>query len=71
LAEHGVRAGISRIKSIRKRLGIRCKQKRKFKATTDSKHKLPVAENLLGQQFEVARPNTVWVSDISVPQKAA
>ena len=65
LAEHGVRAGISRIKRIRKRLGIRCKQKRKFKATTDSKHKLPVAENLLAQQFEVARPNTVWVSDIT------
>jgi len=65
LAEHGVQAGISRIKRIRKRLGIRCKQKRKFKATTDSKHKLPVAENLLGQQFEVARPNTVWVSDIT------
>jgi putative transposase len=65
LAEHGVRAGISRIKRIRKRLGIRCKQKRKFKATTDSKHKLPVAENLLDQQFEVARPNAVWVSDIT------
>ena len=65
LAEHGIQVGICRIKRIRKKLGIRCKQKRKFKATTDSKHKLPVAENLLGQQFEVARPNTVWVSDIT------
>ena len=65
LAEHGIKVGICRIKRIRKRLDIRCKQKRKFKATTDSKHKLPIAENLLGQQFEVARPNTVWVSDIT------
>jgi putative transposase len=65
LAEHGVRVGVCRIKRIRKKLGIRCKQKRKFKATTDSKHKLPVAENLLGQQFKVGQPNTVWLSDIT------
>jgi len=65
LAEHGVRVGICRIKRIRKKLGIRCKQKRKFKATTDSRHKLPVAENLLNQQFEVDEPNKVWVSDIT------
>jgi transposase InsO family protein len=65
LAEHGVRAGICRIKRIRRKLGIRCKQKRKFKATTNSKHTLPVAENILGQQFKVTAPNKVWVSDIT------
>ena len=65
LAEHGIRVGICRIKRIRKKLGIRCKQKRKFKATTNSKHKLPVAENILGQQFAVNAPNKVWVSDIT------
>jgi transposase InsO family protein len=65
LAEHGVRVGICRIKRIRKKLGLYCKQKRKFKVTTDSKHTLPVAENLLGQQFKVYEPNTVWVSDIT------
>jgi transposase InsO family protein len=65
LAEHGIQVGICRIKRIRKKLGIRCKQKRKFKATTDSKHTLPVAENLLGQQFKVSQPNAVWVSDIT------
>ena len=65
LAEHGIRVGICRIKRIRKKLGLRCKQKRKFKVTTDSKHTLPVAENLLGRQFAVYEPNTVWVSDIT------
>ena len=65
LTEHGIRVGVCRIKRIRKKLGMRCKQKRKFKATTDSRHKLPVAENLLCQQFKVSQPNTVWVSDIT------
>jgi len=65
LAEHNIRVGICRIKRIRKKLGIRCKQKRKFKATTDSRHNLPVAENVLDQQFKVYEPNKVWVSDIT------
>jgi transposase InsO family protein len=65
LAEHGIKMGICRIKRIRKKLGLYCKQKRKFKVTTASKHTLPVAENLLGQQFKVYEPNTVWVSDIT------
>jgi len=65
LAKHGVKVGISRIKRIRKKLGIKCKQKKKFKATTDSKHKLPVAENLLDQKFETEKPNTVWLTDIT------
>jgi transposase InsO family protein len=65
LAENGVKVGICRIKRIRKKLGIRCKQKRRFKATTYSKHNLPVAENLLNQQFTVSEPNKVWTSDIT------
>jgi transposase InsO family protein len=65
LAEHNVRVGICRIKRIREKLGIRCKQKRKFRATTDSRHTLPVAENVLDQQFKVYEPNKVWVSDIT------
>jgi len=65
LKEHGVKVGICRIRRIRKKLGIRCKQKRKFKATTDSQHALPVAENLLHQQFEATTPNAIWLSDIT------
>ena len=56
LAEHGIQAGIYRIKRIRKKLGIRCKQMKKFKVTTDSKHSLPVAANLLNQQFKATAP---------------
>jgi putative transposase len=65
LAEHGIQVGICRIKRIRIKLGIRCKQKRKFKATTYSKHNLPIAENLVNQQFQVSEPNKVWLSDIT------
>ena len=65
LAAHGVQVGICRIKRIRTKLGIRCKQKRKFKATTYSNHNLPVSENLLNQQFQIAEPNKVWLSDIT------
>jgi transposase InsO family protein len=45
LAQHGVKAGVCRIRRIRKQLGLCCKRKKSFKATTDSRHTLPVAEN--------------------------
>jgi putative transposase len=65
LKEQGVKVGICRIRRIRKKLGIRCKQRKKFRATTDSKHTLPVVENLLNQEFEATGPNELWVSDIT------
>ncbi len=65
LKEHGVEVGICRIRRIRKKLGIRCKQKRKFRATTDSKHTFPVVENLIHQKFKTTGPSEIWVSDIT------
>jgi putative transposase len=65
LREQGIKVGVCRIRRIRKKLGIRCKQKKRFKATTNSRHTRPVAENLLNQQFETTAPNRVWVSDIT------
>ena len=65
LAEHGVKAGICRIRRLRKKLGMRCKQKKKFKVTTNSKHNLPVVENILNQNFKAKAPNQVWVTDIT------
>lgn len=65
LTDHGIQASVYRIKRIRTRLGLRCKQKRKFKATTNSKHALLLAPNLLDRQFTVAAPNRAWVTDIT------
>ncbi|WP_156943104.1 IS3 family transposase [Pseudogulbenkiania sp. MAI-1] len=65
LAAMGFEAGRDRIDRLRRQIGIRCRQKRKFKATTNSAHSLPVAENVLGQVFEPPRPNQVWTGDIT------
>ena len=50
---------------LRKELRLRCKQKRKFRATTNSNHNLPVAPNLLNQTFAPTAPNQVWVADLT------
>jgi len=44
--------------------GIVSKTKRKFKATTNSKHNLPVVPNLVNQDFDVEGVNRLWVCDI-------
>lgn len=65
LAEGGVSVGICRIKRIKREHGLYCKQTKKYKATTDSYHNLPVAENMLNQQFKAEAPNKIWVTDIT------
>lgn len=45
--------------------GLKAKTIRKFKATTNSNHSLPVAENLLNRDFMPAEPNKAWVADIT------
>jgi len=45
--------------------GIHARHKRRYKATTDSKHSLPVAENLLARDFTPSGPNQAWTSDIT------
>lgn len=65
LAAQGIYVGVNRIKRLRKVAGLRCIHKRKFRITTDSKHKLPIAPNLLNRQFNPTTPNQVWVADIT------
>lgn len=65
LEERGVRIGVHRIRRLRRKLGLRCKQKRRFKATTNSRHDLPIAPNLLNQDFSVTAPNQAWCGDIT------
>lgn len=61
----GERCSRGRVERLMSANGIRAKGRRKFVATTDSKHDLPVAENVLGRDFSVAEPDRVWVSDIT------
>jgi putative transposase len=61
----GVRVSRKRIERIMREHGICGQPLKRYKGTTDSKHDLPVAENLLDQQFEVEAPNTRWSGDIT------
>ncbi len=61
----GFDCGKHKVGTLMKLAGVAVKQRRKFKATTDSKHTFPVAPNLLNRRFSVTRPNCVWVGDIT------
>jgi len=65
LREEGFDIGRDRTRRLMKSLNLKVKQKRKYKATTDSKHNLPVAENVLNRQFVPQGPNQVWGTDIT------
>jgi putative transposase len=65
LKAEGMPAGRHRIARIMRDNGLRAKAARKYKATTNSKHSLPVAPNLLEQNFMADKPDQKWVSDIT------
>ena len=54
-----------RVERIMSEHGIKSKVTKKFRATTNSNHKLPVAENILNRDFTVDKPNKRMVSDIT------
>jgi putative transposase len=64
LEKHGAPSK-NRVYRLMRKNGIKSKTVRKFKATTDSNHSLPVAENLLNREFTAEKPNQKWVSDIT------
>lgn len=65
LKAQGRRVGRKRVARLMRRQGIRARQRRRFKVTTNSKHANPVAPNVLDQQFEAERPNEKWLADIT------
>ena len=60
LLARGIRVGKDREQRLMKSHGIKARSKRKFVVTTDSRHDLPVAENLLTRDFIPATPDRVW-----------
>jgi len=65
LKARGHRIGLARVERLMRDNGIRARHKRRFKATTDSKHSMPVADNLLERNFTPEAPNRVWTGDIT------
>ena len=65
LQDRGIRAGKERVRKMMKTHGLQARGKRKFKATTNSSHRLPVSPNLLERKFSVDAPDRVWTGDIT------
>lgn len=65
LVARGIRIGRCRVRRLMRQAGLKPVWKRKFIHTTDSKHNLPIAANILDRQFNPAAPNVAWVGDIT------
>jgi putative transposase len=65
LRARGFPVSKTRVERLMREQGIRGRHKRRDQATTDSKHGLPVAENLLARDFTPRGPNQVWTADIT------
>ncbi len=65
LQDEGLQVGRRRTARLMRENGLKARQKRQFKRTTDSHHAFPIAPNLLEQDFSATRPNQKWAADIS------
>jgi transposase InsO family protein len=62
----GIRVGKLRVQRLMQKHGIQARGRRRFRVTTtDSRHSLPVAPNVLDRKFLVAAPNQAWVGDFT------
>jgi putative transposase len=65
LREAGHPVSENRVARVMRANAIRAKTVKKWRATTNSQHKLPVADNVLDRQFTVTAPDRIWAGDIS------
>ena len=65
LKENGFQVSRKRVARLMKELGISAKRCRRRVITTDSKHDLPIAENLLERNFGADAPDKKWATDIT------
>lgn len=65
LRKRGIRVGRKRVARLMRANGIVGRRKRRFRSTTDSNHRNPIAPNLVARDFAPAAPNTVWAGDVT------
>jgi transposase InsO family protein len=65
LRARGLRVGKERVRKLMKQHGLQARARKKFRATTNSNHGLPVSPNLLERNFQADEPNRVWSGDIT------
>jgi len=63
LRRRGHKTSKKRVAASMARQGLIARQKRRWRTTTDSKHREPIAPNLLKRDFTASAPNRVWVGD--------
>jgi putative transposase len=65
LRAHGRRVGRKRVARLMRGMGLSAGRRRRFRRTTDSAHRFPVAPNLLGRDFIASAPDRVWLADLT------
>ena len=66
----GLPVSKERVRKLMQANGFRARHKRRHKATTNSAHYLPVAQNVLNRQFQTTAPDQVWTADTTYIQTA-
>lgn len=61
----GFEIGRERVRRLMKQMNLQVKRKRRYQVTTDSRHTLPVAKNVLNREFSPTAPNQAWATDIT------
>jgi putative transposase len=65
LRDRGHHVGKHRVARLMRENGLKARPRRRFRHTTDSRHKLPIAPNILERRFSASAPNEAWVGDIT------
>jgi transposase InsO family protein len=65
LKNEGHQIGRYKVRRLMRELGLKAKNPKRYKVTTDSRHSFPVAANLLDRKFDVYEPNKCWTADIT------
>jgi transposase InsO family protein len=65
LADRGCRTSRKRVARLMRARGLAARRRQRFRVTTQSHHRFPIAPNRLARQFERAHPDQAWVTDIT------
>lgn len=65
LKAKGYSVGRYQARSLMRKAEVECKQRRRYRATTDSRHSLPIAKNVLNRDFTAENVNQKWVADLT------
>ena len=65
LVANGISCGVQRVRRLMQRRKLRARRKPRYRTTTESRHRLPIAPNWLAREFSASAANQKWASDIT------